>query len=105
MSIHSSLAISWKSRHRSVLKRFERIKALKDKDKWKEEDSVFGLPKLKIIRIKIKKEKATTEVVAEGATAAVPGAVATPTPEAATKSTAKAPTAAKKPETKAREGK
>jgi small basic protein (TIGR04137 family) len=102
MSIHPTLAISKKSRHRSVLKRFERIKALKDKDKWKEEDSIFGLPKLKIIRIKIKKEKAAAEVAAEGATAAAPAAGGIPAAETA----AKVPTAtAKKPEAKAKEGK
>ncbi len=32
---------------RNVLKRFERIDVLKKKGKWKEGDSVFGLPKTK----------------------------------------------------------
>ena len=32
---------------RNVLKRFERINVLKSKNKWKEGDSVFGLPKTK----------------------------------------------------------
>lgn len=100
MSIHRSLARSSNSGHRSVLKRFERIKVLKEKDKWKEEDSVFGLPKLKIIRIKIKKEKAVAEATVEGATTAPAGTAAATAPEAA-KTAAKTPAAAaKKPEAK-----
>lgn len=74
MSQHPSLRSSDKDKqHRSVLKRYERIKSLKDKEKWEEKDSVFGLPKVKIIRFKIKKEKAAA--AAEGAAA---GTVAGP---------------------------
>lgn len=72
MSQHPSLRSSDKDKqHRSVLKRYERLKILKDKEKWEEKDSVFGLPKVKIVRFKIKKEKAAT--AAEGAEAAAPG--------------------------------
>ena len=102
MSIHPSLAMGKKTRHRSVLKRFERVKALKEKDKWKEEDSVFALPKLKIIRIKIKKEKAAAEATTEAGTAvAAPGAAA---PAEGAKTAAKpiAPAPAKKQEAKAK---
>jgi small basic protein (TIGR04137 family) len=71
MSIHPSLNISDKDKKaRSVLKRIERIKLMKDKEQWSEGDNVFGLPKIKTLRIKIKKEKA--EKV--DATAAAPGA-------------------------------
>ncbi len=45
-------------RHRSVLKRLERIKILKENEKWKDEDSPLGLPKVKSIKIKVKKQKA-----------------------------------------------
>lgn len=49
MSLHPSLrsggAIKAK---RSVAKRFERTEMLKKKGKWKEGDSVYGLPKTKI---------------------------------------------------------
>ena len=72
MSIHPSLAISEKDKkQRSVLKRSERIRAMAEKGSWKEGDKVYGLPKLKTVRIKIKKEKAekATETTAEGATA------------------------------------
>lgn len=73
MSIHPSLCISEKDKkQRSVLKRAERIKALAEKGKWKEGDKVFGLPKIKTVRIKIKKEKAekAEAVTAEGTAAA-----------------------------------
>ena len=67
MAQHPSLRAKEKSaRHRSVLKRYERIRELKDKEKWDDADSVFGLPKLKILKFKIKKEKAP-EAEAEGA--------------------------------------
>lgn len=81
MSQHPSLRSSDKDKqHRSVMKRYERIKALKEKEKWEEKDSVFGLPKVKIIRFKIKKEKAAAAVEgAEGAAAApAPGQAAAP---------------------------
>ena len=75
MSQHPSLRSSDKDKqHRSVLKSYERVKILKDKEKWEEKDSVFGLPKVKIVRFKIKKEKAA---VAEGA-AEAPTAGAAP---------------------------
>jgi small basic protein (TIGR04137 family) len=71
MSIHPSLAISDKDKkQRSVLKRSERLRSMMEKGKWKEGDNVFGLPKLKTLRIKIKKEK--VEKAAEAA--AAPGA-------------------------------
>ncbi|MEI6631796.1 MAG: small basic protein [bacterium] len=70
MSIHPSLNSSEKDgKSRSVLKRIERIRMMLEKSQWKEGDSVYGLPKIKTLRIKIKKEKAEkVEVTAvEGA--------------------------------------
>ncbi|MDP2904962.1 MAG: small basic protein [Candidatus Omnitrophota bacterium] len=65
MSIHPSLNISEKDKkQRSVLKRSERLKMMLEKGQWKEGEKVYGLPKIKTIRIKIKKEKA--EKAAEG---------------------------------------
>ena len=79
MTQHPSLRSKEKSKqHRSVLKRFERVKELKEKEKWEEGDSVFGLPKLKILKFKLKKEKAAP-ADAEGA----PEAAAEGAPEAA----------------------
>ncbi len=34
---------------RNVLKRFERIQLLKSRDQWKDNTSVFSLPKTKVI--------------------------------------------------------
>jgi len=73
MSQHPSLRSQDKDKkHRSVLKRYERVGALKEKEKWKEGSSVFGLAKVKIIKFKIKKEKAAPDEGAEAA--AAPGA-------------------------------
>ena len=87
MSIHPSLAISDKDKkQRSVLKRTERIRTMMEKGNWKEGDKVYGLPKIKSIRIKIKKEK-----IEKAETTAVEGA----TPAAAPATAAKAQPAAK----------
>ena len=57
MSLHPSLKTSSSGKkHRTVLKRYERLTALKEKGILKDDDSVFGMPKLKIIKIKVKKE-------------------------------------------------
>jgi small basic protein (TIGR04137 family) len=75
MSIHPSLVLSEKDKmSRSVLKRTERIRQMHEKGKWKEGDSVYGLPKIKALKIKIKKEKAKAETTAEGAAPAAAGA-------------------------------
>lgn len=81
MSIHPSLNQSGKDKkQRSVLKRTERLRIMMEKNEWKEGDEVYGLPKIKTLRIKIKKEKAEKVEAAatEGATpaAAVPAASA-----------------------------
>ena len=79
MSQHPSLRSSDKGRqHRSVLKRYEKLKILKEKEKWDEKDSVFGLAKVKVVKFKIKKEKAAVEDAE-----AVPGAEAAAAPAAA----------------------
>ncbi len=71
MSIHSSLRNNAKGKkHRSVLKRYERLKVLKGKNLWDEEKSVLGIPKVKMQKLKVKKEKA--------AAPAAPGTAAPP---------------------------
>ena len=88
MSIHPSLAISDKDKkQRSVLKRTERIKIMMEKGDWKEGDKVYGLPKLKTVRIKIKKEK--VEKVAVAATTTGTAAAEAPKEEAGVKTTPK----------------
>ncbi len=47
MSIDRSLKVKGSlSRHRNVLTRAERIEVLKDKERFKDGDSPFGLPKV-----------------------------------------------------------
>lgn len=71
MSIHPSLNSPEKDRKpRSVLKRLERLRTMIERNQWKEGDSVCGLPKIKTLRIKIKKEKAEKVVDAAAAGAA-----------------------------------
>ena len=86
MSQHSSLrATGFGVRHRNVLKRYERIKKLAAEDRWKKDMPVFGLPKVKSIKVKIKKIK---EAKAEAA------------PAGGTAPAAAAPTQAEKPGSK-----
>jgi small basic protein (TIGR04137 family) len=67
MSIDKSLKRrSAGSANRSVLTRAERIKKLQDAEKWTEGRSPFGLPKVRVQKIVIKKAK-KAEKAAEGA--------------------------------------
>lgn len=95
MSQHPSLKSSRSGKKlRSVLKRYETFLTLKDKGILTDDSSVFGMPKLKIVRTRIKKEKAV-EKPEEGQAAA--GAAAAP---AAQQKEAAAPKAEKKAEKK-----
>lgn len=94
MAIHPSLKSSEKDKKpRSVLKRAERLKTMLDKGAWKEGNSVYGLPKIKTVRVKIKKEKAAekpAETAAAGGEATAVTPAAAPVKEAAGKGAAKA---------------
>ena len=65
-------------RSRSVLTRGERIARLQSSDRWKEGQSPFGLPKVRVYKISMKKKKKRKEeeegAAAEGAEAAAPAA-------------------------------
>ena len=117
MSIDHSLKVKGAlTRHRNVLTRSERIEKLKDDEKWSEDNTVLGLPKVahrkshagRKEKAAAAKEAAVTEVVAGVATEAAaatadkasPKAVATKTPA---KAPAKAPAAEPKPKGKAKE--
>jgi small basic protein (TIGR04137 family) len=54
-------------RPRSVLKRGERIARLKAADRWQEGDSPFGLPKVRVYKLTVKKKKKKKEEEAEAA--------------------------------------
>jgi small basic protein (TIGR04137 family) len=65
-------------RHRNVLTRDERLAKLKEAEKWTEQKSVFGLPKVANRKLVVG-GKGAKEEVAEGAAGAVAGATATAT--------------------------
>jgi small basic protein (TIGR04137 family) len=78
MSIDKSLRRkNMLARSRNVLTRGERILQLQNEERWKEGRSPFGLPKVRVLKLKgkpkkVKEEKA--EEGAEGAAAAAPAA-------------------------------
>ena len=53
-------------RARNVLTRGERIKVLKDEERWQDGRSPYGLPKVKVIKVVIKKVKKAKEEKVEG---------------------------------------
>jgi len=75
MTMDKSLRIrSGLVRNRSVLTRAERIERLATADRWKEGDSPFGLAKVRVYKLalkkkKKKKEEEEEETTAEGETA------------------------------------
>jgi small basic protein (TIGR04137 family) len=77
------------SANRSVLTRAERIKKLQDLEKWPDGRSPFGLPKVRVQKIvlkKAKKEKAAEGTAEAAAAGAAPGGeAAKPAAEAAKK--------------------
>lgn len=84
MSQHPSLRLdSVGTKHRNVLKRFERVKKLRETGRWNEKSSIYNLPKVKSMKVKLKKAKEAKEPAAGGT-----GETATPPPAAAA---AKAP--------------
>ena len=68
MSIDRSLKTTGAlSEHRNVLTRAERIEKLKDEDRWRQDQSPFGLVKVAHRKSKVGgKVKKKTEVAAEG---------------------------------------
>lgn len=62
MSMDKSLISKGKlKRQRSVLTRAERIERLIEEERWDEERSVFGLPKVKTLLVRRGKKKAEEE--------------------------------------------
>jgi len=79
MSVHRSLLSGGGlKRHRNVLTREERIKKLEEDEKWKDGTSIYGLPKVRNIKVAVKKKSKKKEEEAEGEAAAeaAPGAAA-----------------------------
>lgn len=82
MSIHRSLqgAHGKSGSLRNVLKRHERLHYLIAKGLWKPGQPVFGLPKIKQLRIKARSKAAPKEAAAEGETAAAAPSAAAKAP-------------------------
>jgi len=78
MTMDKSLRVrSGMTRARSVLTRDERIKRLTDAERWKEGDSPYGLPKVRVYKLAMKKKKKKAkEGEEEGADAAAAPAAA-----------------------------
>ncbi len=71
MSQHPSLRMdSVGAKHRNVFKRLERVKKLQEMGTWNDRASIYNLPKVKSLKIKMKKVKEAKETPAEGAAAA-----------------------------------
>ena len=49
------------ARARNVLTRAERIKVLQDEERWKDGRSPYGLPKVRVLKVVIKKVKKVKE--------------------------------------------
>ena len=77
MSIDKSLVVRSKlRRHRNVLTRAERVETLKKEEVWKDERSVFGLPKIRNIKAKPKKPAKAAAAATEAEAAPAAGAEA-----------------------------
>lgn len=58
MTIDKSLKIQrGLIKNRNVLTRVERLAKLREQDRWQEGDSIFGLPKVRVQKISLKKKK------------------------------------------------
>ena len=63
MSIHSSFRSGSASiKHRNVLTRLERLEKLEEAGRWNtDDDGLFGLPKVRSIKVAMKKKKKKTD--------------------------------------------
>ncbi len=53
-------------RSRSVLTRAERLEKLKEQERWSDGDSVFGLEKVRVQKLQLKKKKKVKKEEEEG---------------------------------------
>ena len=98
MSQHSSLKMdSVGERHRNVLKRHERVANLRNSENWGNRESAFKLPKVRLIKMKVKKAKGPKDEAATGE--AKPAAGTADATKAVAKPAAKT-TATEKPKAK-----
>jgi small basic protein (TIGR04137 family) len=70
MTMDKSLRVrKGSSSARGVLSRAERIARLKEQERWQEGRSPLGLPKVRVVKMTMKKKKKAKEEGAEGAAA------------------------------------
>ena len=74
MSIDKSLGRKTRWCGHNVLTRGERIKVLQDEERWPDGRSPFNLPKVRVIKIVVKKAKKVKEEEGAEAEAAAPAA-------------------------------
>src|SRR5262245_66454114 len=102
MTIDKSLRVKAGAiKNRNVLTRAERVAKLIETERWKDGDRVLGLPKVRVLKLALKKKKkaAKAEEGAEGAEGAAPAAAgaAAPAKPAAGAAAAAKPAAGAKP--------
>lgn len=62
MTLDKSLKVSGGAiKSRNVLTRVERLKRLKELDRWNEGDPVLGIPKTRVVKVSLKKKKKVKE--------------------------------------------
>ena len=58
MTIDKSLKIQrGLIKNRNVLTRVERLEKLREDERWRDGDSIFGLPKVRVQKVSLKKKK------------------------------------------------
>ena len=71
MTIDKSLKIkAGSAKQRNVLTRAERLENLIAQDRWQEGDPIFGLPKVRVQKLALKKKKKVKKEAEEGEEAA-----------------------------------
>ena len=67
MTIDKSLKIkAGAAKQRNVMTRAERLAQLKENERWTEEESVYGIPKVSVQKIALKKKKKVKKAEEEG---------------------------------------
>ena len=58
MTLDKSLRVSGGAiKNRNVLTRVERLRRLKELDRWNEGEPVLGIPKTRVVKVSLKKKK------------------------------------------------
>ena len=79
MTIDKSLKIkAGSTKQRNVLTRAERLAKLIETDRWQQGDSIYGLPKVRVQKISMKKKKKVKKVDEDDAADAGDAAAAAP---------------------------